>query len=93
MPVASSKFCITSVGGGSLNDYRRAAGRHVAVAGQQASGPLVDGVCLAMECAASLSAMITGGRVLVITALLVSTPVRWLSGSAGSVFQCITYCF
>ena len=92
MSVASRKFCITSVGGGSPNDYWRAAGRLVAVAGQQASRPLVDGVCVAMECAASLSAMITGGRVLIITALLVSTPVRWLSGSTGSVFQCIACC-
>lgn len=74
--------------GGSLNDYRRVAGRLLAVGGQQASGPLVDCECLAItECAASLSAMITGGRVLVITALLVSTPARWLLGSAGSVFS------
>jgi hypothetical protein len=93
MSVGSRKFCITSVGGGSLNEYGRAAGRLVAVAGQQASGPQVEGVCLAMKCAASFSAMITGGRVLVITAVLVSTLVRWLSGSTGSVFQCIDCCF
>jgi len=85
--VASVIFCITSVGGGSLNDYRRAAGRFVAVAGRQASGPMVVGVSLAMECGASLGAMITDGRVLVITALLVSTPVRWLSGREGSVYN------
>ena len=70
MSVASRTLCITSVGGGSLNDCRRAADGRVAVGGQQASGPLVEGVCLVMECASSLSAMIT------ITALLVSTPVR-----------------
>jgi hypothetical protein len=87
MSVSSRKFCITSVGGGSLNDYRRAAGRLVAVAGQQASRPLVDGVCQAMECAASLSAMITGGRLLMITAILVSTPVPWLSDSTGSLYS------
>jgi len=64
----------------------------VAVAGQQSSGSLVDGVCLAMECAASLITMVTSVRVLVITALLVSTSVPWLSGSTGSVFQCIACC-
>jgi len=92
MSVASRTLCITSVGGGSLNDYRRAAGGLVAVVGQQASGPLEERMCLAMDCATSLSAMITGVRVLVITALLVSTAVRWLSVGTESVFQCIPYC-
>jgi hypothetical protein len=91
--VANRKFCVTSVGGGSLNDYRRVTGRLVAVGGQQASGPLVDGMCLAMkECATSRSAVIAAGRVLVFIALLVSTPVRWVLGSAGSLFQCIACC-
>jgi len=87
MSVASRKLRITSVGGGSLNDYRSAAGGPVAVACQQASGPLLDGVCQAMECATSLSTMMTGGRLLVITALLVSTRVWWLSDSTGSVYS------
>lgn len=93
LSVANRKFGITSAGGGSLNDYRRVTGRLVAVGGQQASGPLLDGMCLAMqECAASRSEMIAGGRVLVVTALLVSTLVWWLSCSAGSVFQCVASC-